>query len=125
MSDQTRPADAAPEDRPGSVRRILVTRVPLWLLISSVLAVAAALLVVVVVQARASVHLGPAAGVARQVEVRLTLCNRDVDKEGINPRTEELALEKVFRDRGARNSNVVVERIDCPPPSSGPASEPS
>lgn len=53
---------------------------------------------------------------AKRVEVHLTLCNRDVDRLGINPRTSELSLEKALRESGAVEADVVVERIDCPQP---------
>jgi len=76
------------------------------------------LALLLLVQARAAVRLGPAVGAAEDIEVNMTLCNADVDRLDINPRATELRLEDLLRGEGARNVDVVVGRKDCPKPPS-------
>lgn len=86
----------------------------MWVLLAAVVVVAGALAVFAAMRLNDAVHLGPAVGGARRVEVHIELCNRDVDRLKINPRASELTLEKVLRDRGAKAADVVVDRSDCP-----------
>lgn len=102
---------------PPYIRRIMGARVPVWALAMTVAVVAIGFGVLLVLQARSAVHLGPAVGVAERLDVKMTLCNHDVDHNHINPRTAELDLEKLLREQGAREVDVVVERQDCPTPS--------
>lgn len=97
-------------------RRVLSARVPLWTLLIAVGAVALALGSVIVMQRMNATSLGPAVAGAQDVEVRMVICNAEVDRRGINPRAEELALQDTFTDHGADRAQVRVERIDCPVP---------
>ncbi len=85
----------------GVLRKTATARVPLWLLAAVVVAVGITFGVVLVLQAGSAVRLGPAVGVAENVEVTMTLCNRDVDRKGINPRTADVELERVLKEEGA------------------------
>ena len=105
-------AEGRGRERPR-LRRVLSARVPVWVLLVA-LVVAVILAGLLVVEARSGVHLPPAVGAAQDVDVRMTLCNADVDRLELNPRTAELDLEDVLRSEGARAANVVVEREDCP-----------
>ncbi len=105
---------------PGLLRRTLTASVPLWLLLACVLFLAVVGGIAFLVQAASATHLGPAVGASQHVEVTMTLCNRDVDSKGINPRAAELDLQSLLRDKGARAANVVVSRIDCPPKQGAP-----
>jgi len=100
----------------GSRRGVLTARIPVWAFLGTLVAIAGLFGVLLLNQARSAVELGPAVGTAEAVEVQMTLCNADVDRLGINPRSTELGLEKVLREEGARNANVVVDRQDCPKP---------
>ena len=84
------------------------------MLLVSLLSVAGVLAALLLVQARSAVHLAPAIGAAERVDVEMTLCNADVDRLEINPRTAELDLEGTLRSEGARIAEVVVHREDCP-----------
>lgn len=96
--------------------RALSRRVPIWLALAAFFVVAGSLLLALFVERRSSVQLGPAVGAAERIEVQMTLCNRDVDRLDLNPRHEELALEGVLSEEGARAVNVEVDRRDCPRP---------
>lgn len=91
-------------------------RVPVLLFVGTILVVSAMFGALLLAQARSAVDLGPAVGAAERVEVRLTLCNADVDRLEINPRATELRLEELLREEGAAASQVVVDRRDCPMP---------
>lgn len=99
----------------GLFKRALTASVPLWVLISCVLFLVVVGGIAFLVQAASVTHLGPAVGASQKVDVTMTLCNRDVDSKGINPRAAELDLQSLLRDEGARAADVVVNRIDCPP----------
>ena len=100
--------------RRSALRRALSARVPVWLLLATLLFVAGTLAAFLVVEVRSGVDLPPAVGAAREVDVQMTLCNAEVDRLGINPRAAELDLERVLRSEGARTAKVVVQREDCP-----------
>ncbi len=118
------PGDALEAEDPASgrsaLRRVLSMSVPVWVLLVTVLVVAGTLAALLVVEARSGVHLPPAVGAAREVDVEMTLCNADVDRLEINPRTAELDLEGLLRSQGARTASVVVQREDCPPTRQAP-----
>lgn len=119
MPDDVRGRDRrepSPPLGPGVARRVLTAAIPVWALLAAVAVVAAAFSVALIVQSRSAVHLGPAVGASQTVDVRLVLCNRDVDRLRLNPRTAELDLEQVMRDQGAQAVDVVLERRDCPTP---------
>jgi hypothetical protein len=109
-------AQPEPPRGPGLARRVLTRAVPLWALLAAVVVVAVAFTVVLAVRAASEVRLGPAVGVAQELDVRLLLCNADVDRVSINPRQAELDLEEVLRDEGAKAVTVRLERRDCPEP---------
>ncbi|MGI9079241.1 MAG: hypothetical protein ACR2GF_00205 [Acidimicrobiales bacterium] len=115
-SDPARLAPGSSDPGAGIARRTLTVGVPLWALLVTAAIVAGGFGVAMIAQARSATHLGHAVAAAKRVEVHLTLCNRDVDRLGINPRTSELSLEKALRESGAVEADVVVERIDCPQP---------
>lgn len=115
-SEPARPAPQPSDPGAGIARRALTVGVPLWALLVMAAIVAGGFGVAMIAQARSATHLGHAVAAAKRVEVHMTLCNRDVDRLGINPRTSELDLEKTLRDHGAAEADVVVERIDCPRP---------
>ena len=96
--------------RPGLGRRLLRVRMPAWLAVPLVVAVAA---VAVAVFVSRSVSLGRAVDGARDVQASLTICNETVDRRQINPRQAELDFENGLRELGAKEANVRVERIDC------------
>lgn len=96
--------------------RVRTARVPVWLFVGTILVVSAMFGALLLAQARSAVDLGPAVGAAERVEVRLTLCNADVDRLEINPRATELRLEELLREEGAVATQVVVDRTDCPTP---------
>ena len=100
--------------RRESTRRLATARVPAWALVVTLVVVAAGLGVVILQQRMDAVELGPAVAGAEHVEVRLTICNSEVDRRGINPRQAELDLEDVLTDEGAEGARVRVERRDCP-----------
>lgn len=115
--------DDAPIDRgqrgPGAGpyrRHRESTRIPAWATLAILVVVGGILAAMLVVQARSSVRLGPAAGAAQQVDVNMVLCNEVVDRLQLNSRASELGLEEVFRQAGAAAVDVTVERIDCPEP---------
>lgn len=111
MSDKHETAQASP-----SRRRLLSARVPLWTLLFAVAVVVVALGVVVVMQRLNATSLGPAVAGAQNVEVRLVICNAEVDRREINPRAAELNLQDTLTDHGADRAQVRIERIDCPTP---------
>ncbi len=86
----------------------------MWVLLVTLLLAAGTLGAFLVVEARSGVHLPAAVGAARDVDVQMKLCNADVDRLEINPRTAELDLEGVLRSQGTNTANVVVQREDCP-----------
>ncbi len=110
------PVPAAAGLDPAPTRRFLGARVPLWAVLASVLVVVAILGLLLFVQARAAVDLGPAVGTAKRIELQMTLCNADVDRLEINPRAAELDLEKVLGQLGAETVQATVDREDCPTP---------
>ena len=97
-------------------RRVLSARVPLWALLFTVAAVVLALGAVIVTQRLNATSLGPAVAGAQDVEVRLVICNAEVDRREINPRAEELDLQETLTGHGADRAQVRIERIDCPTP---------
>ncbi len=107
------PNRRGPQARQPGLRRVLSARVPVWVLMVSLLAVAGTLGALLLVEARSTVDLAPAVGVAQRIDVRMTLCNGDVDRLKLNPRRAELDLEDVLRSEGSRMANVVVQREDC------------
>jgi hypothetical protein len=109
-----RPRQEEVERQGGFARRFLTARVPVWLSLGLVVVIVATAAVLLVVQAGSAVRLGPAVGASQSIDVRMTLCNRDVDRLEINPREAELDLEKVLREQGSKQANVVVVREDCP-----------
>lgn len=112
------PGEALEAEKPASLlsalRGVLSTRVPVWVLLVTLLFVAGTLAALLMVVARSGVHLPPVVGASREVDVHMKLCNADVDRLEINPRTAELDLEGVLRSQGARVASVVVQREDCP-----------
>ena len=115
LRGRSRDDEAEREQRPGPVfRRALSARVPVWILLVSLLSVAGVLVVLLLTQSRSAGQLAPAVGAAQRVHVEMTLCNADVDRLEINPRTSELELEGALRSEGARMADVVVHREDCP-----------
>lgn len=112
------PARSAPPARPGTgeespLRRVLTTKVPLWLLLAAAAAIAMTLSTMLVVQQQTEIELGPAVGAAESVEVRITICNAEIDRLRINPRTAELDLEELLTGEGAAGADVTVDRRDC------------
>lgn len=95
---------------------MLSARVPLWTLLVAVAAVALVLGTLMVMQRMNAPSLGPALAGAQEVEVRMVICNAEVDRRGLNPRAEELDLQETLTDHGADNAQVRIERVDCPPP---------
>lgn len=108
-----RPPGRPPAARAGPAGRVLQARVPVWALLALLLAVAVAF-GALLLQAGSGVELGPAVATARDVEVRITLCNADVDRLEINPRAAELDLEETLVEEGASDADVIVNRLDCP-----------
>ncbi len=98
-------------------RRVLSARVPLWTLLIAVGAVVLVLGAVILMQRMSTTALGPALAGAQEVEVRMVICNAEVDRREINPRAEELDLQQTLTDHGADQARVRIERVDCPPPS--------
>ncbi len=89
-------------------------RIPVWAVLAVIVAVTAVFTVVLLVQRRSAVDLGPAVPVAERIEVHMRLCNEDVDRLDLNPRRAELDVEAVLRREGADIADVTVERRDCP-----------
>lgn len=112
MSDENETSEASRRKR-----GVLSTRVPLWTLLVAVAAVALVLGTIIVTQRMNAVSLGPALAGAQEVEVRMVICNAEVDRREINPRAEEIDLQKTLTDHGAGQAQVRIERVDCPPPS--------
>lgn len=111
MNDEHEASEAS---RPG--RRILSARVPLWTLLLAVGAVALVLGTALVMQRMNATSYGPAVAGAQEVEVRMVICNAEVDRRELNPRAEELDLQDKLTDHGADQALVRIERVDCPPP---------
>ena len=109
-------SDAHETSEAGRPRRALSARVPLWALLLAVGAVVLALGTVIVMDRLNATSLGPAVAGAQDVEVRMVICNAEVDRRGINPRAEELDLQETLTDHGAGRAQVRIERVDCPPP---------
>lgn len=118
MNEQRRPA----AERRGA-QRILTTKVPAWVVAAAVLVVAAVLGALIAIERSSSVELGPAIGGAQRVEVRLDICNGEVDRRAINPRQAELDLQETLIDEGAEEARVRVERHDCPGDETGEGSD--
>ncbi len=97
----------------GIAGRVLTFRLPLWLVLAMLCAVAAVFLVVLLSQDE--VELGPGVDGAVDASVSLTLCNETVDRRGINPRAAELELQEGLQEAGAKQVSVKVNRIDCGP----------
>ncbi|HEX2064222.1 MAG TPA: hypothetical protein VHE80_07345 [Acidimicrobiales bacterium] len=95
---------------------VLTRRIPAWSALLVVVIIAAGLLAALIAARQSAVELGPAVGTAERVEIDMTLCNHDVDRLDLNPRHEELELEGVLRDEGARAADVNIDRRDCPRP---------
>lgn len=112
MSDEHKPSEGS-----RSSRRVLSARVPLWTLLVAVGAVVLVLGAVIVMQRMNASSLGPGLAGAQEVEVRMVICNAEVDRRDINPRAEELDLQETLTDYGADEARVRIERVDCPPPS--------
>lgn len=113
--------DVAPAERPtersrSMVASLLTRRIPVWSALLVVAVVAGSLIAALVVVRQSAVELGPGVGTAQRIEVDMTLCNHDVDRLDLNPRHEELDLERVLRDEGARAADVRTDRRDCPRP---------
>ncbi len=83
-------------------------------MLSTVLLVGLGLGAALLLQAPSGPDIGPAVGAAREVDLRLIICNAAVDRLDLNPRTSELELEDLLRREGAESVDVVVERVDCP-----------
>lgn len=98
----------------GAARWLVSTRVPVWTLLLAVVVIGLGLGAVVLQQRMSSVDFGPAVAGAEEVEVRIVMCNAEVDRRGINPRSAELDLEDTLTDEGAEEAEVRVERRDCP-----------
>ncbi|MDP8992874.1 MAG: hypothetical protein M3N31_07490 [Actinomycetota bacterium] len=99
-------------DRPGLAIRFLRMRMPVWLALTLLVAVAGAFAALLVAQQPAD--LGPAARGALDAQVSVTMCNEKVDQGEINPRTAELDFEEGLKELGTRTAKVRVSRIDCP-----------
>ncbi len=111
-------AFAGPTAWDGLGRRILRARMPVWL--AALLVLGTVITFSVVLLTRDSVDLGPAVDGARDARVSLTICNEIVDRREINPRTAELDFENALNDLGARNTDVVIDRVDCGPSATAP-----
>ncbi len=120
MSDDDDGGAAPTEDEAAHTRsgiaRPLTWRIPVWSALVVVALLAAGSIAALVVVRQSAVELGPAVRAAQRIEVQMTLCNHDVDRLDINPRHEELHLEGVLEDEGARAADVTVDRRDCPRP---------
>lgn len=101
---------------PSPVRRVLLRKVPLWLLVAVSLAIAVVLSTLLVIQQQSAIDLNPVVGAAEQVDMEITVCNAEVDRLKLNPRAAELDLEGLFKDQGADQADVRIERRDCPRP---------
>ena len=99
-------------DRRGVAIRFLTLRIPVWLALVLLVAVAGAFAALLV--ARQPADLGPAARDALDAQVSITMCNETVDQGDINPRTAELDFENGLKELGTRTAKVRVSRIDCP-----------
>lgn len=99
---------------PSLPRRVLTSRTPVWVVLVVTATAVVSFGVLLIIQAQSDIEIGPAVGAAREVNVRMTLCNADVDRLGLNPRTSELDLEELLLGEGAQRVDVIVERIDCP-----------
>ncbi len=98
---------------------LLRARMPVWLAVALLMVVAVTFTVVMLT--RDEVDLGPAVDGATNARVALTVCNEIVDSREINPRAAELRLERALTDLGARQADVVIDRIDCGPEATAPA----
>ncbi|HVF76441.1 MAG TPA: hypothetical protein VM938_15500 [Acidimicrobiales bacterium] len=108
--------DHETSERSRPNRRVLSARVPLWTLLVAVGAVVLLLGAVIVMQRMNATSLGSAVAGAQEVDVRMVICNAEVDRREINPRAEELDLQETLTDHGAGQAQVRIERVDCPPP---------
>ena len=117
--EQGPPEDGGRTGAPGGgVGRVLRARMPVWLAALLVLVTAIAFTIALVT--RDTVDLGPAIDGATDARVSLTICNEIVDERDINPRAAELQFAEALRDLGARNVDVVIDRIDCGPSVTAP-----
>lgn len=98
-----------------SFRSVAGRRVPAWLALLLVLAVAVPLGVLLVAERMSDVELGPAVSGAEGIDVELRLCKDVVDANGIDARKAELDLQSTLEDEGADGVDVRVRRRDCPP----------
>lgn len=103
----------------GAARWLASARMPVWMAALALVIVVLGLGAVILQQRMGAVELGPAVGGAERVEVRLVICNAEVDRAQINPRQAELDLQDTFTDEGADEATVRVDRQDCPEDESG------
>jgi hypothetical protein len=103
----------------SGLKRVLTRRLPAWVTFAAVIAVTAVLGGMLVMQQLGALRLDPAVGAAEQIEMRIELCNAEVDRLDINPRESERDLEETFTDEGAAEARVRVDRRDCPPGAGG------
>lgn len=106
---------------PSPVRRVLTSKVPLWLLLAVAAAVGMILSILLVVQQQSAIELDPVVGAAERIDVSILVCNSEIDRLRVNPRASELDLESLFHDEGAGVVDVTVDRRDCP---EGPGTSP-
>ena len=98
---------------PGTARRMLTHRIPVWSALVLSALIAGSFLVLLL--ARDPVDLGRAVDDAVEASVSITVCNETVDRRDMNPRTAELDLQEGLEDAGIKQADVTVTRVDCGP----------
>ena len=94
-------------------KRILKLKVPMWLIVISIFALGAISLYGKITS-KEVVNYKPLITNAKEVKLTVTMCNEKVDELNLNPRKEELRLEKELKTREkVEKADVSVLNKDC------------
>lgn len=94
-------------------KRILKLKVPMWLIVILIFALGAISLYGKITS-KEVVNYKPLITNAKEVKLTVTMCNEKVDELNLNPRKEELRLEKELKTREkVEKADVSVLNKDC------------